>query len=224
MKRPGPDRLALAIVVPLVTAVTFQIAHGFLVAPLTRELATLEAQIRECRAKSSWIQSVREKGAGIESQLDMAAPIERDIANFLVGETDRVRIGEARDKALQNLDAKYIPEGAPRTTALHVDTSEDLDLELNTLKKKFIEYFPKGANLGTWMSKSTVSLRRVDETFGLECSLDVLLKFIARIEASSPMLEVTRLQVGRLQVAGGGADRVQATLTVSTVSYSVDED
>lgn len=218
------ERAAYAIVVPVVALCTFQFAHGLLVAPLTRELAALEAQIKESRTKSTWVQGVREKAAVIERQLELAAPLDREIGGFLVGEADRIRIGEARDKALQNLDAKYIPQDGARMSEFNVETAEDLDLELSKLKKTFQDHCPKGANLGNWTAQSTVALRRVDETFTLECSFDALIKFITRIEASTPMLEVTRLQARGLQTQGATADQVQATVTVSALSFPVDEE
>lgn len=220
----GREAILLAIALPVLAYVTFQVAYGLLVAPLVREISALEAQIRDVRARSTWIQGVREKGAVMESQNELAVPLDREIGTYLLGESDGIRVSEARDKALQNLDARYVPQDGARMTEFNVETIEDLDLELSKLKKSFQDNSPKGANLGPWTARSTVPMRRVDETFVLECSFDALLGFIARIESSTPFLEVTRLQARGLQVHGSGPGRVQATLTLSTLSIPADED
>jgi hypothetical protein len=220
----GRDYVRYGVALPVVAWITFHFAYGILVTPLASEWKALDSQLKETRTKSAWAQGWNEKCTSVEKQLEIQAPLEHEIAGYLVREADTIRIGEARDRALRDLEAVFIPQDAARPGAFNFETAEDLDRELSMLKKGFQETFYKGSSLANWTARSMISIQRIDETFGLECPHDSVLKFIARIESSAPFLEVTKLRAQGLQVQGGKQDKVHATVTISALAFPQEED
>lgn len=212
----------------LVFAALASIAHGLgfrgYLKPLADKKTKIRAQIARVHQQKTWVRRLNSLEKQAVRKLNALQPGLDALQGFMLrDEGDRLRVSLARDHAARDLPGLVITpaETAPAvklTYRIPVDPNE----QLARLKQTFSQENPR-VPFPRWAVTQTIEVMRYSERVTVEAPLNVLMRFLMRIEAESLLVQVTELKLTLPDPETPESNLSRATVELSALSLPAED-
>lgn len=219
------DLWLMALVVAFVAWAGHEVGYKRHLHPILERTAGVRAQTARIRSERQWFRSLRAQIARTRLKLRAVAPLLESLQAHLVrDEGERFRLAITRDLVARGVEGLALVSADPPAPAVRQAFRKPVDPneQLGRLRQEFLRVHPQ-AVVQRWAVAGTIDTIRYHDRFDVEATVTALVRFLGRIEAQPPLMQVTYLGLSAAGGASGSGPRVRATIEVAGLGLPWEE-